>query len=31
MHWRDLLIIGVALGVWFVVNRYVLPGLGVST
>ena len=31
MHWRDLLIAGVALAVWFVVSRYVLPGLGVST
>lgn len=31
MTWNDLLLLGLILGAWFALNRFILPRLGVPT
>ena len=31
MTWNDLLLLAPILGAWFVLNRFILPRLGVPT
>lgn len=31
MTWNDLLLLVLILGAWFVLNRFILPRLGVPT